>query len=73
MELKKRGDAEVKYLDKVRECEALQAGLRTALFPLWQENLNEKEEENLDLKDRLYEERREERLFLSRPGAGIQC
>ena len=26
VELKKRGDAEVKYLDKVRECEALQAG-----------------------------------------------
>eukprot|EP00913_Durusdinium_trenchii_P032778 g30684.t1 len=36
VELKKRGDAEVKYLD--------------------QENLNKKEEENLDLKDRLYEE-----------------
>mmetsp|Transcript_28343 Transcript_28343/g.45711 ORF Transcript_28343/g.45711 Transcript_28343/m.45711 type:complete len:1066 (+) Transcript_28343:64-3261(+) len=44
VELKKRGDAEVKYLDKVRECEALE------------ENLNKKEEENLDLKERLYEE-----------------
>lgn len=44
VELKKRGDAEVKYLDQVRACEALE------------ENLNKKEEENLDLKDRLYEE-----------------
>lgn len=44
VELKKRGDAEVKYLDKVRECEALE------------ENLNKKEEENVDLKERLYEE-----------------
>lgn len=44
VELKKRGDAEVKYLDKVRECEALE------------KNLNKKEEENLDLKERLYEE-----------------
>ncbi|CAJ1437961.1 unnamed protein product [Effrenium voratum] len=44
VELKKRGDAEVKYLDKVRECEALE------------EQLSKKEDENLDLKERLYEE-----------------